>query len=228
MFIGHFALGFAAKRVVPRVSLAMLFVAAQLADILWPVFLALGLEHVRVDASASSPFLNFDFIYYPYSHSLLFLIIWGAALGFIYRAFVPGTRAFFVIAALVVSHWVLDVVTHRPDMPLYPGSVKVGLGLWHSVAATLAVELVLYAAGLWVYARATRAKDAIGRWGFISLAIFLVVVYIASIGSVPPSLPLLYISALIGAAVLIAWGWWADSHREDRDLSPSPRASRRV
>ena len=106
--------------------------------------------------------------------------------------------------------------------------MKVGLGLWHSVAATLAVELVLYAAGLWVYARATRAKDAIGRWGFISLAIFLVVVYIASIGSVPPSLPLLYISALIGAAVLIAWGWWADSHREDRDLSPSPRASRRV
>ena len=215
MFIGHFALGFAAKRFVPRVSLAMLFVAAQLADILWPIFLALGLEHVRVDTSASSPFLRLDFIDYPYSHSLLMLVVWGVALAWIYRLLVPEsrTRALLVLAALVVSHWVLDVATHRPDMPIFPGSVKVGLGLWNSVTATLVVEVALYAVGLWIYVRTTRASDGIGRWAFVTLAIFLVVAYVASIGSIPPSLTALIVSALVGAALLLAWSWWADRHR---------------
>lgn len=217
MFIGHLALGFAAKRVAPRVSLAMLFVAAQLADLLWPVFLALGLEHVRVDPAAPSPFLMMDFTDYPFSHSLLLLIVWGVALGWIYRAFVPASRAMMVLAVLVVSHWVLDFVTHRSDMPIIPGGgPKVGLGLWYSVPATLAVECALYAAGLWVYVQTTRARDAIGRWAFITLAIFLVVAYIASIGSVPPSLTALYISALAGAALIMLWSWWADRHRSAR------------
>ena len=213
MFIGHLAVGLAAKRLVPRLSLAVLFMAAQLADVLWPVFLALGLEHVRNDPAAASPFLRLDFIDYPYSHSLLFLLIWGVALGWICRLLVPGSRAFAVIAALVVSHWVLDVATHRPDMPIYPGSAKIGLGLWNSVPATLTIEMLLYAVGLWVYLRTTRARDAIGRWAFIALAMFLVVAYIASIGSVPPSLPALYISALAGAGALTLWSWWADRHR---------------
>jgi hypothetical protein len=212
MFIGHFAVALGAKRYAPQTSLAMLVAAAQLADLLWPVFLALSLEHVRFNPDAS-PFLRLDFLSYPYSHSLLALVIWGLVLGGVYRAFTGNVRALFVIAVLVVSHWVLDVATHNPDMPIYPGSVKVGLGLWNSVPATLIVETILYVAGVWIYVRTTRARDAIGRWAFAALAVFLIVAYVASLGSLPPSLQALYLSALAGAAVLLLWCWWADEHR---------------
>jgi hypothetical protein len=212
MFIGHFAVALGAKRYAPQTSLAMLVAAAQLADLLWPVFLALGLEHVRFDPGAS-PFLRLDFVDYPYSHSLFALIVWGLMLGGVYRVFTRTTRALWVIALLVVSHWVLDVATHTPDMPIYPGSVTVGLGLWKSVPATLIVETILYAVGVWIYVRTTRARDAIGRWAFAALVVFLIVAYVASLGSLPPSLQALYFSALAGAAVLVLWCWWADDHR---------------
>src|SRR5678816_2619777 len=137
MFIGHFAVGFAAKRVAPRLSLAALFAAVVLADIIWPVLVALGLEHVQIDPG-NTAFTPLDFVSYPYSHSLLLLLVWAAALGLVYR-WLSGHngRSFAVLAALVLSHWVLDVLTHRPDMPLYPGGPKVGLGLWNSVPATV-------------------------------------------------------------------------------------------
>lgn len=213
MFIGHLAVGFAAKRVAPRVSLAMLLVASQFADMLWPVLIAAGVEHVRFDPTAS-PFLRLEFLDYPYSHSLLLLAVWGVLLGYIYRAFVPGSRIVALTAALVVSHWVLDVATHRPDMPLYPGGPKVGLGLWYSVPGTVIVEMAMYAAGLWLYVRTTRGRDGIGRWAFVALAVFLPIAYLGSIGSLPPSLPALAISALAAAALLTLWSWWADRHRE--------------
>ena len=165
MFIGHLALGFAAKRVAPRVSLAVLVSAAQLADILWPVFIALGIEQVRI-VPGFTAFTPFDFVSYPYSHSLVFLAGWGLLLGVIYQRLVPGSRVVRLIAMLVVSHWVLDFVTHRPDMPIVPGGPEFGLGLWNSIPATLIVEVVMYVAGLWLYMRATRARDGIGRWGF--------------------------------------------------------------
>jgi hypothetical protein len=215
MFLGHLALGLAAKRATPRVSLAVLFSAAQLADILWPVFIAIGLEQVRI-APGFTAFTPFDFISYPYSHSLLFLIIWGVLFGFVYRALTGDAGAFGVLALLVVSHWVLDFITHARDMPLYPGSPKFGLVLWRSVPATIALELAMYAIGLWVYLRATRARDGIGRWGFISLAVFLVIVYVASIGTAPPSVLALSLSALAGIVLLTVWSWWADRHRTPR------------
>ena len=215
MFVGHLALGLAAKRVSPRVSLAVLFSAAQLADILWPVFIAIGVEQVRI-APGITAFTPLDFVSYPYSHSLVFLIGWGVAFGVLYRRMTGDRVALAVIAALVVSHWVLDFVTHRPDMPIYPGSSKLGLGLWNSIPGTLIVELVLYGAGLWVYLRATEARDRIGRWGFLALAVFLVVVYVAFIGLAPPSITGLYISALAGIILLTVWSWWADRHRMPR------------
>src|SRR5687767_15581369 len=118
MFIGHLALGFAAKRALPTISLAVLFVAVQLADVLWPFFLAAGIEHVRIDPG-NTAVTPLDFVSYPYSHSLVLLIMWGAAFAWIYGRLSRVTGAFAVIAALVVSHWLLDFVTHRPDMPLY-------------------------------------------------------------------------------------------------------------
>lgn len=217
MFIGHFALGFAAKRIEPRVSLAMLFAAAQFADLLWPVLVASGVEQVRIDPG-NTPFTSLDFVSYPYSHSLLWLMVWGVVLGVAYRRFAPEVRRGVVVllAALVVSHWVLDVVTHRPDMPIYPGSPRVGLGLWYSIAGTLILEFALYVSGVWLYVRTTVARDAIGRWGFAVLAAFLPLGYVSGVGAVPPSISALSASSMIGGAVLIAWSWWADRHRKSR------------
>ena len=215
MFVGHFALGFAAKRVTPRVSLVVLFAAAQLADLLLPVFLAFGLEAVRINPG-NAPFTQLDFVSYPYSHSLLFLVIWGIAFGWLYRMVTGDGRAFLVLAALVVSHWVLDFVTHVPDMPLYPGGPKLGLGLWNFVPATMAIELTMFAAGLWVYGVATRARDTTGHWAFLSFAVFLTIAYFASaFGGAPPSVVVLYISAIVGGLVLMLWAWWVTiAHRQ--------------
>jgi membrane-bound metal-dependent hydrolase YbcI (DUF457 family) len=212
MFIGHFGLGLAAKRTAPGVSLAVLFAAAQLADILWPIFLAIGLEQVRIDPG-NTAFTPFDFVSYPYSHSLAMLIVWGLLFGWIAA---PRRRPVFAILfALVVSHWVLDYVTHRPDMPLYPGGPKVGLGLWNSVPATLAVEVPLFLAGLWIYLRATRPRDAVGRWSFGILAATLLLIYLSNlIGPPPSSVTLLWIVGIAGGVIFLAWAWWADRHRD--------------
>jgi hypothetical protein len=186
MFVGHFALGFAAKRVTPRVSLVVLFAAAQLADLLWPFFRALGLEAVRINPG-NPPFTQLDFVSYPYSHSLLFLVIWGVAFGWLYRMATGEGRAFLVLAALVISHWVLDFVTHVPDMPLYPGGPKLGLGLWNFVPATMAIELTIRGGSLGLWCAATR-PDKTGYWAFLSFAVFLTVAYFASaFGGAPPS-----------------------------------------
>ena len=211
MFIGHFALGYAAKRVAPRLSLAVLFAAAQLADLLWPILVGLGLEQVRIDPG-NTVVTPLDFVSYPYSHSLVLLIVWGLIFGWLARR--GDRRAFVVVTALVVSHWVLDYATHRPDMPLYPGGPKLGLGLWNSMAWTVAIEVSMYVAGLWVYLQATRARDATGRWASGALALVLLVTYAANLaGPPPPSVTAIWIAGLAGGAVFCAWGWWADRHR---------------
>lgn len=214
MFIGHFALGLAAKRATPNVSLAVLFTAAQLADTLWPIFLATDLEQVRIDPG-NTAFTPLDFISYPYSHSLILLVAWGLAMAIVCRAFVRDRWVVPVIAGLVVSHWVLDVITHRPDMPIYPGGPKVGLGLWNSVAGTMAVEVPMFLVGVWLYTRSTRSRDGIGRWAFLSLVAVLLLIYVGNVfGPPPPSLRALVVTMVIGIPVFTAWSWWADCHRE--------------
>jgi len=215
MFVGHLALGFAAKRVTPRASLAVLLTASQVADVLWPVFLALGVEQVRIDPG-NTAFTPLDFVSYPWSHSLVMLVIWGIIFASAYRAITgQNGRIFFALFALVVSHWVLDWVTHRPDMPLYPFGPKYGLGLWNHVAATMVIEGMMFAVGLWIYVRTTRARDAIGRWGFAGLIALLVLVYIANaFSNPPPSVNTIVVGASIGAAIMTAWSWWADRHRD--------------
>jgi hypothetical protein len=213
LFIGHFALGFAAKRAAPRLSLAVLFAAAQLADLIWPFLLVFGMEQVRIDPGHTA-FTPLDFISYPYSHSLLFLGIWGLIFAAICAGVVRDRRVLPLIAALVVSHWVLDWITHVPDMPLYPGSAKFGLGLWNSVTATIVVEMTMFAAGVWVYIRATRARDAIGRRAFAAFVGFLLAAYAGSLGTPPPNVTALIVTALAGVGVIIVWAWWFDRHRE--------------
>jgi len=188
MFIGHYALALAAKRVAPRTSLGTLFLAVQLADMLWPIFLLLGWEHAHFE-SGPNPFLVLWLDSIPISHSLLTLIAWGALFAGLYHwrtGYAPGA---LVVALAVISHWVLDFATHRPDMPLYPGGPKLGLGLWNSVAGTIVVEAAMFVVGVWMYLRATRARDAVGRYGLPALLAMLVLSYIGSlVGGKPPSM----------------------------------------
>lgn len=215
MFIGHFALGFGSKRLAPAVSLGALFLACQWADLLWPTLVMAGLESftIRPGITAATPL---DFESYPYSHSLLALLVWGAVLALIYRALGGSSRrGAIVLGALVVSHWVLDVIVHRPDLPLAPGTgLRLGLGLWNSIPATLAVELGLYAVGVWLYWKATEARDRIGSFGFWALVVFLAVIEIANVlGPPPPSVGAVTWSAE-AMWLLVAWGYWVDGHRK--------------
>jgi membrane-bound metal-dependent hydrolase YbcI (DUF457 family) len=143
MFIGHFAVGFAAKRFAPRSSEAVLLAAPLLADILWPVFLLLGWEQVRIDPG-NTRYTPLDFVSYPWSHSLLMLCVWASVFSGIYYEITRYRAGAIAIWIGVVSHWVLDWVTHRPDMPLYPGGARYGLGLWNSIAGTMLVEFLMF------------------------------------------------------------------------------------
>src|SRR6185369_16814740 len=210
--VGHFALAFAAKRAAPKLPLALLVAACQLADILWPVFVAIGVERVAI-VPGMTAFTPLDFLSYPYSHSLVALCLWGIVLGSV--CWLGGTsgRASLILAALVVSHWLLDAVSHRPDMPIYPGSALYGLGLWNSVRATMLVERPLFAIGVWLYATATRARDAAGHWSFVALVAFMLIVYFGSaFGSPPPSVTAIWSVSLAGAVILTGWSWWTDRH----------------
>ena len=214
MFIGHYALGLAAKRVAPRTSLGILFAAPMLADLLWPVFLLTGWERVSI-VPGPNPFLTLSFDAFPISHSLLTLVGWGILFALLYRLRTGYARAAVVVALLVASHWVLDFVTHVPDMPLYPGSPRVGLGLWNWVAGTVIVEGLMFAAGTWMYLRETRARDTAGRYGLGALLALLVVSYVGSLFTgPPPTLRALEIGGIVFGWLLVLLAAWADRHRE--------------
>jgi membrane-bound metal-dependent hydrolase YbcI (DUF457 family) len=214
MFQGHFAVGFASKRLAPRTSLGSLLAAACFPDLLWPLLLLAGLEQVRIDPG-NTAFTPLDFVSYPFSHSLLMVCVWAALLGAGYRAATHYRRGAVVLAMGVVSHWALDAATHRPDMPLVPwGGPRLGLGLWNSIPATLAVESAMFLAALMLYQRGTRARDAIGKWGYAAFLPVIVAIYLASLaGPPPPSVPALAWVAL-GLSLFLLWAAWFDRHRE--------------
>jgi hypothetical protein len=218
MFLGHFGVGFGAKAVAPKASLGSLFLAAQFIDLLWPTFLLLGMERVRIEPGITRV-TPLDFAHYPISHSLLAVIGWGALFAAVYWFLRHYPRGAVVLALAVISHWLLDFVVHRPDLPLYPGNAPLlGLGLWSSLAATFAVEFLVFLLGLWLYVRATAARDAVGRWALWALVAFLVAVYFGNLfGDPPPSVTAL---AWVGQAqwLLIAWGYWVDRHRRQTPL----------
>ena len=216
MFIGHFAVGFAAKRIAPRTSVATLLAAAEFLDLVWPVLVLLGLERVRIDPG-NTAFTPLDFVSYPWSHSLLTSVAWATAFASLYQLAARKWRGTITIWVCVVSHWVLDWITHRPDMPLYPGGPRVGLGLWNSVTGTMTVELLMFTGGIWLYARVTRARDGIGRYGLATFAILLLLIYLANrFSGPPPSANAVPIVTIAGAVLLIPWAWWFDHHRSPR------------
>ena len=221
MFLGHFAVGFASKRVAPETSLGSLLAAACFPDLLWPLLLLTGFETVRIDPG-NTAFTPLDFVSYPISHSLLLVGVWALLVGAAYQAATRYRRGAAVLALGVVSHWILDAISHRPDMPLLPwGSRRVGLGLWNSIPATLAVELAMFLAALALYQRGTQPVDAVGKWGYVSFVSVLAALYAADLaGPPPPSVPALAWVAL-GLGLFLLWAAWFDRHREPVGAIPA-------
>ena len=213
MFLGHYALGFGAKKLTPYTLLGTLLLAAELVDLIWPTFLMLGVEAVRI-VPGITRVTPLDFTSYPWTHSLVMGLVWAVLFTGLYTFFRRYPRGAMVLAALVISHWVLDVISHRPDMPIWPGGgPRIGLGLWYSLPATMVVEGVMFAVGIWLYAINTEPVDRIGRLSFVGFTMSLVAIYVANlVGPPPPS-----VSALAtlgqGQWLLIAWGYWLDRHR---------------
>jgi membrane-bound metal-dependent hydrolase YbcI (DUF457 family) len=218
MFIGHFAVGFAAKRLAPRTNLALLIAAALFLDILWPIFVLLGWEQVRIDPG-NTRYVPLAFTYYPWSHSLVMSMLWATAFALIYyiaTRYRPGALAIWIA---VVSHWILDWISHGPDMPIYPGGPRVGLALWNSIPGTMIVEFLMFAAGVGLYVAVTRACDRIGRYAFWAYVIFLLIAYVsARFSGLPPGVDQIAWLGIILSAVLIPWAWWFDRHREPAAL----------
>jgi len=221
MFVGHFAAAFAAKKAAPKASLGMLVLAATFLDVVWPVLVLLGVETFRI-APGVTAFSPFDFQSYPWSHSLLMTLVWSALLAWAYYRAASGDRSgAFWVGALVSSHWVLDLVSHRPDLPLYPGgAAREGLGLWDSIGGTFVVEGALFALGVALYAWTTRAKDRVGSIAWWALVVVLLALWIPGpFSPPPPGERAVAIVGIIAVLIFTPWAWWVDRHREVR---PSP------
>ena len=216
MFLGHYGVALALKRAEPRLSLGTLFVAAQLVDILWGVTILLGWERARIAPgwTAANPI---QFLSYPLTHSLVAGALWGLAAAALYyswptRNTFHHARAAGVVAIAVVSHWLLDFIVHPPDLPIASDAgTKVGLGLWHSVPATIAVELLFLGAGAAVYARYMHRR---GKLQPVRLAVLLgglVLLGLASLfGPVPNNMRAVAVGALALYTLIPFAAVWVD------------------
>lgn len=213
MFIGHFAVGFGAKALQPKVSLGSLFLAVQFPDLLWPTLLLLDWEQVVIQPGITAV-TPLDFTSYPISHSLLMVLGWSVLLAFLYWLIRRRTAAALLVGACVLSHWLLDVIVHRPDLPLYPGNgPKVGLGLWYSLPGTLIIEAALFFTGVALYVKSTRPINKKGLYGFWTLVAFLFIVYLTNLfGPIPPSILVIAWAGQFQWLVVL-WAWWVDHHR---------------
>lgn len=213
MFLGHFGVGLAAKKAVPQVSLGILFLAAQFLDLLWPTLLLLDLEQVSISPGITTV-TPLDFTHYPISHSLLAVCGWGVLLGGLYWLLKKDSRAAIIITICVISHWVLDFVMHRPDLPIYPGgSTRAGLGLWNSLVVTIILESVIFFGGVVLYLKSTKAKNRIGIYGFWVMILLLTIIFIANVFGPPP--PDVKTIAWAGHLqwLFVLFGWWVDKNR---------------
>ncbi|MGE0705583.1 MAG: metal-dependent hydrolase [Vicinamibacterales bacterium] len=212
MFVGHLAVALGARRAAPGVPLAPLVAGSYGLDLLWPMLLLSGVEQVRIEPGATA-FTPLAFEHYPWSHSLLMAVVWAVAAGLLAGRWFRSRTAGMAIAVMVVSHWFLDWLMHRPDLPLWPGSPLFGLGLWNSLPATFVVEGVLFVAAIEAYRRAVPARDRIGRWAFAGLIAFTTVIWVTQPWSPPP--PNVTSIAVVGLALwlLPLWAAWIERHR---------------
>lgn len=213
MFIGHFGVGLAGKKPGSKLSLGLLFLAVQWLDLLWPLLLLLGIEKVEIQ-EGNTAFTPLNFTHYPISHSLVAVLIWSLLFGVVYYVLKKDVKTAVVLGLLVSSHWVLDFVTHRPDLPLISSDgVKYGLGLWNSVAGTIIVEGAIFVLGIWLYIKTTKPKNRKGSIAFWSLIAFLSLIYVMNIvGPPPPEVePIAYVG--LSQWLIVLWGYWIDKNR---------------
>jgi len=220
MYIGHYAVALAGKKVAPKTSLGTLIAAAQMIDLIWPVLVLVGIEKVVIDPG-NTLVTPLNFAEYPFSHSLLSVIGWASLFAGIYWVVTKYRAGTVTIWFAVVSHWVLDLITHRPDLPLFPGGEKLlGLGLWNSLTATLVFEGALFIIGTTLYLKTTKALDRTGTVTLWVLIVFLVATYAMNIFGPPPPAGgerVVAFSALL-LWVLVPWGYWVDRHRINRSF----------
>jgi FtsH-binding integral membrane protein len=218
MFLGHYGVGFASKKIEPRASLGTYIMAAVFLDLLWPIFLLIGLEHVKIEPG-NTLVTPLNFYDYPYSHSLLMSVVWSVLFGAVYYLIKKDRKISVILGICVFSHWILDFIVHRADLPLAPGvETFFGLGLWNSLPATLIVELLIFFVGLYLYLKATKSKNNVGHiflWSFIILLLLIYMLNLFS-GSEPPNENVISISAL-GQWLFVAWGYWIDKNRIIKD-----------
>ena len=213
MFIGHFGAGFAGKKISRNPSLGTLFLASQFIDLLWPFFLLAGWENVEINPGDTA-FTPLHFSNYPISHSFLGVLVWAILFGGIYYLLKKDKKSSLLLSGLVMSHWILDLLTHRPDLPLLPwNDFKVGFGLWNSVLFTVLIEGLIFCVGAYLYLSVTKPKSKSGSISFWSLIVFLIVIYISNMFSAPP--PSAKAIGVVGLSqwLLIAWGYWIDRSR---------------
>jgi hypothetical protein len=232
MFLGHYGVALALKRVEPKISLGTLFVAAQLADLLWGCFLLLGWEHARI-VPDPNPLLNFEFLDYPISHSLVAALAWAVVAAAAYYSWPTRDtnrhwQASALVGAAVASHYPLDALVHLRDLPLAGNdSLKIGLGLWNHFGLSVAVELLTLALGLAVYIafRSRRHPVRVGRLAVV--VVVLVGIYAAALlGPPPPGMTAVAVGDIVLLLVVAVVAAWADRQPTPAELAAAPRAPR--
>jgi hypothetical protein len=213
MFLGHYGIGLAAKKIAPKSSLGLLLAAAQWLDILWPLFLLLGMEHVRITPNWTKV-TPLEFYDYPLSHSLLMAALWALLWGLIAYGLKASWKITLVLPGLVLSHWVLDLLVHRPDLPLTPSSyTMMGLGLWNSPLWTIGLEFAFFMTGFALYIGCTKAKDGIGAVGPWVLGGLLVGLYVGNLFAPPPPSPEFVAWISLSLWLIFPLAHWIDGHR---------------
>jgi hypothetical protein len=210
MVVGHLAVALAAKKKAPTLSLGWLVAAVTMLDLIWPVLIITGVEQVQI-APGATAFTPLIFTSYPWSHSLLMSVVWGGVLaGIALGAKVPKGQALLLIP-LVMSHWVLDFVTHAPDLLLWPGATTMfGLGLWRSIPGTILVEGAMWVGAIILYLRLRPLRGIGANIAFWSLVLFITTIWITSpFSPPPPSVAAIGWLALAGW-LLVPWAIWAD------------------
>lgn len=223
MFIGHFAMGFAAKKINPKASLGTYFLAAQFLDLLWPTLLLFNIEKAELSTDPSHP-VPLVFTSYPFSHSLALVALWAIGFSLVHFLFQKNKAVAFLLGFTVFSHWLLDLVVHVPDLPLFPGdSPLLGLGLWKSKALTLILEMSFFITAVFFYMNSTRPKNKSGKFGMWGLILFLITIHLANVyGPAPKD-----IDAVAWAGhlqwVFVIWAFWADQNRKHKKMNPLPK-----
>jgi len=219
VFIGHFGAGLALKRADRTLSLGLLFIAAQLSDLIYGVTLLTGVEKVSIVAG-TSPLTSAEYIFFPYSHSLVATLLLAGLVALIFlivpfKSSLPKSKTALIMATAVLSHFILDAITHNPEVDLLGNGVyKIGLGIWNYPIASYTIEALLLIAGLWIYLRTTKTITFGGKYGLLILSVILLTLNaVNTFGPYPTNTENFAATMLIVYLGTIVTAFWLDRKR---------------